>query len=75
MKHERHASKGLYADAMRRAVLVNWRFDGTRAGTGLRVALHSDDRLLFGEEGLLSEHRCLHDNEFVKAQLKGVDAL
>jgi hypothetical protein len=75
VKHERHASKGLYADARRRAVLVNWRFDSTRAGTDVRVAFHSDDRLLFGEDGLISEHRCLHDNAFVKAQLKGVDAL
>ncbi len=61
--------------AVRRAVLVDWRLDGTRAGTGVGVAFHSEDRLLFGEDGLISEHRCLHDNEFVKAQLKGVDAL
>src|SRR6058998_1223941 len=44
---------GLFADVRRRAVLVAWRFTGTRMGTSRTVDFHGDDRLEFGEDGLI----------------------
>jgi steroid delta-isomerase-like uncharacterized protein len=60
---------GVYADVDRRAVLVAWRFTGTRAGTGQRVEFHGDDRLDLGEDGLIAAYRCLYDHDLVLRQL------
>lgn len=61
--------QGLYADVTRRAVLVAWRFSGTHAKSGNMVEFHGDDRLEFGEDGLISAYRCLYDNALVLRQL------
>src|SRR3954468_22791959 len=57
--------EGLYADVTRRAVLVAWRFEGTRTGTGERLEFHGDDRLELGKDGLIQAYRCLYDNDLV----------
>jgi steroid delta-isomerase-like uncharacterized protein len=61
--------QGLYADVARPAVLVAWRFSGTHAKSGRSVEFHGDDRLEFGEDGLISAYRCLYDNALVLRQL------
>jgi steroid delta-isomerase-like uncharacterized protein len=61
--------EGLYAEVSRSAVLVAWRFSGTHAPTGRKVQFHGDDRLEFGEDGLISTYRCLYDNDSVLRQL------
>jgi steroid delta-isomerase-like uncharacterized protein len=61
--------QGTYADVARRAVLVAWRFTGTHAKSGKRIEFHGDDRLEFGEDGLISAYRCLYDNALVLRQL------
>ena len=61
--------EGLYAEVARPAVLVAWRFTGTHASTGRKVEFHGDDRLEFGEDGLISAYRCLYDNRLVLRQL------
>jgi steroid delta-isomerase-like uncharacterized protein len=66
---------GLYADVRRRAVLVAWRFTGTRAGTGHTVDFHGDDRLEFDEDGLIRAYRCLYDHDLVLRQLGGMPSL
>jgi steroid delta-isomerase-like uncharacterized protein len=60
--------EGLYADLRRRAVLVAWRFTGTRAGTGQSVEFHGDDRLELRPDGLIGT-RCLYDHNLVLRQL------
>jgi steroid delta-isomerase-like uncharacterized protein len=57
--------QGLYADLARSAVLVAWRFTGTHAETGKKVEFHGDDRLEFGQDGLITAYRCLYDNHLV----------
>ncbi|MDM4139317.1 MULTISPECIES: nuclear transport factor 2 family protein [Mycobacterium] len=61
--------QGLYADVTRRAVLLAWRFTGTHAETGKKVEFHGDDRLEFGEDGLVSAYRCIYDNHLVLRQI------
>ncbi|OBI15720.1 hypothetical protein A5712_27745 [Mycobacterium sp. E2327] len=61
--------EGLYGEVGRPAVLVAWRFTGTHAATGRKVEFHGDDRLEFGEDGLISAYRCLYDNHAVLRQL------
>lgn len=61
--------QGLYAEADRPAVLVAWLFTGTLMGTECTVQFHGDDRLEFGDHGLISAYRCLYDNELVKKQI------
>jgi steroid delta-isomerase-like uncharacterized protein len=61
--------EGLYADVRRRAVLVAWKFIGTHAHTGRVVEFHGDDRLEFGEDGLIHAYRCLYDNDLVLRQI------
>jgi len=67
----RFAVEGLYADVRRRAVVVAWRFTGTREGTGLRLEFHGDDRLELREDGLIGAYRCLYDHDLVLRQLGG----
>lgn len=67
------ALEGLFADVSRRAVLVAWKFTGTVANTGTVVEFHGDDRLEFGEDGLITTYRCLYDNELVKRQIRGTE--
>jgi hypothetical protein len=69
------ALAGLFADVRRRAVLVAWRFTGTRTGTDRTVDFHGDDRLEFGEDGLIRAYRCLHDHDLVLRQLGGTPSL
>lgn len=61
--------EGLYAEVGRPAVLVAWQFTGTHATTGRKVEFHGDDRLEFGEDGLITAYRCLYDNHLVLRQL------
>jgi steroid delta-isomerase-like uncharacterized protein len=61
--------QGLFADIARRAVLVAWRFTGTHAETERKVEFHGDDRLEFGEDGLVTAYRCLYDNRLVLRQI------
>ena len=63
--------EGLYGDVGRRAVLVAWRFTGTRAGSEQRLAFHGDDRLEIGEDGLITAYRCLYDHDLVLRRLGG----
>lgn len=63
------ALEGLYADVRRRAVVVAWKFTGTHAHTGRVVEFHGDDRLQFGEDGLIQTYRCLYDNDLVLRQI------
>ena len=65
--------EGLFADVRRRAVLVAWKFTGTFARTGRVVEFHGDDRLEFGEDGLITAYRCLYDNDLVKRQIRNTD--
>jgi len=60
---------GLYADLRRRAVVVAWTFTGTHATTSRPVRFHGDDRLEFGEDGLIQAYRCLYDNDLVLRQI------
>ncbi|KDF01357.1 hypothetical protein Y900_021055 [Mycolicibacterium aromaticivorans JS19b1 = JCM 16368] len=64
------ALEGLFADVRRRAVLVAWKFTGTVAGSDTVVEFHGDDRLDFGEDGLITTYRCLYDNDLVKRQIR-----
>lgn len=66
---------GLFADVRRRAVVVAWRFTGTRAGTDRAVDFHGDDRLEFGTDGLIRAYRCLYDHDLVLRQLGGLQSL
>ena len=61
---------GVYADVARRSVLVAWRLTGTHARTGARLDFHGDDRLDFGPDGLIAEHRCVYDSSLVLRQVK-----
>jgi steroid delta-isomerase-like uncharacterized protein len=63
--------EGLYAEVGRPAVLVAWLFSGTHAATGRKVEFHGDDRLDFGEDGLITAYRCIYDNDLVLRQLGG----
>jgi ketosteroid isomerase-like protein len=65
----RFALEGLYAEVRRRAVVVAWRFTGTRAVTGQRLEFHGDDRLELREDGLIGAYRCLYDHDLVLRQL------
>ncbi|EHB54068.1 protein of unknown function DUF1486 [Mycolicibacterium rhodesiae JS60] len=67
------ALEGLFADVHRRAVLVAWKFTGTFARSGRVVEFHGDDRLEFGEDGLITTYRCLYDNDLVKRQIRDSD--
>src|SRR5436190_1386248 len=67
--------EGMYADVRRRAVLVAWKFTGTRAGTGQRLEFHGDDRLELREDGLIGAYRCLYDHDLVLRQLGTTRAL
>jgi steroid delta-isomerase-like uncharacterized protein len=67
--------EGLYADVRRRAVLVAWKFTGTRADTGRRLEFHGDDRLELREDGLIGAYRCLYDHDLVLRQLGTTRAL
>ncbi|NTY63766.1 nuclear transport factor 2 family protein [Mycolicibacterium sphagni] len=64
------ALEGLFADVRRRAVLVAWKFTGTFARSGRMVEFHGDDRLEFGEDGLITTYRCLYDNDLVNRQIR-----
>ena len=64
------ALEGLFADVRRPAVLVAWTFTGTVAGSDTVVQFHGDDRLEFGEDGLITAYRCLYDNDLVKRQIR-----
>ncbi|MFF0008718.1 nuclear transport factor 2 family protein [Streptomyces tibetensis] len=65
---------GLYGEVTRRAALVAWRFSGTLAGTDHRVEFHGDDRLELGEDGLITEYRCLYDYKSVLDQIAAAPA-
>src|SRR6184192_3382341 len=67
----RFLPEGLYADVGRPSVLVAWRFQGTRAGSGKRLDFHGDDRLDLGEDGLITAYRCVYDHDLVLRQLGG----
>ncbi|HPX36740.1 MAG TPA: nuclear transport factor 2 family protein [Mycobacterium sp.] len=62
--------EGVFADVARRAVLVAWSFTGTLSGTDSVIAYHGDDRLLIGEDGLITAYRCLYDNNDVLTQVR-----
>ncbi|MEZ0352455.1 nuclear transport factor 2 family protein [Mycobacterium sp. pR1184] len=64
--------QGLFADLHRRAVLVAWRFTGTHAQSGNSVDFHGDDRLEFGDDGLITAYRCLYDHALVQRQFGNV---
>lgn len=55
---------------MSHAVLVAWSFTGTLSGTDSVIAYHGDDRLLIGEDGLITAYRCLYDNNDVLTQVR-----
>ncbi|MGV0993591.1 MAG: nuclear transport factor 2 family protein [Mycobacterium sp.] len=63
-------SQGIYADVARRAVMVTWYFRGTLSGSDRVVEYHGDDRLLIGEDGLVSTYRCVYDNQHVLNQIR-----
>jgi steroid delta-isomerase-like uncharacterized protein len=67
----RFSLEGLYADIARSSVLVAWRFEGTRAGTGQCLDFHGDDRLDLNADGLIAAYRCLYDHDLVLRQLGG----
>ena len=50
------APQGLFADVARRAVLVGWYFTGTLSGTDRVVEYHGDDRLMIGDDGLVTAY-------------------
>lgn len=64
------APQGLFADVARRAVLVGWYFTGTLSGTDRVVEYHGDDRLMIGDDGLVTAYRCLYDNGDVLNQIR-----
>jgi steroid delta-isomerase-like uncharacterized protein len=61
--------EGLYADVHRRAVLVAWRLTGSDAAGERKIDFHGDDRLEFGDDGLITAYRCLYDNDLVLRQI------
>lgn len=64
------SSQGVFADVASRGVLIAWHFTGTLAGTDFVIAYHGDDRLVVGEDGLVSSYRCLYDNNDVLNQIR-----
>lgn len=66
----RFSSEGVFAEVSRRAVLIAWHFTGTLAGTDYVIAYHGDDRLVIGEDGLVSAYRCVYDNNDVLNQIR-----
>lgn len=63
-------SEGVFADVARRAVVVAWHFTGTLSGTDAVITYHGDDRLLIGEDGLITGYRCVYDNNDVLTQVR-----
>lgn len=63
-------SQGVYADVARRAVVVAWHFRGTLSGSDQVVEYHGDDRLVIGEDGLVSTYRCVYDNQDLLHQIR-----
>lgn len=64
-----YRGKGVSADVTRRAVLVARHFTGSLAGTNRVITYHSDDRLVIGDDGLVTAYRRLYDNNDVLTQV------
>ncbi len=62
---------GLYIEVRRPALVVAWTMTGTLADTSRTLLMHGDDRLEFGEDGLIRAYRCLYDHKLVRRVLRG----